>query len=87
MSTGLRKRNVRPIFLDLDNDASNTEAKGNVINFELRKKTWKPEGMPMGVMFVMVAFKFEIGYFDTRYSVLSKKKLYICKLINLFSFQ
>lgn len=58
-----------------------TEAKGNVINFELRKKTWKPEGMPMGVMFVMVAFmvafKFEIGYFDTRYLVLSKKKLYI----------
>lgn len=25
MSTGLRKRNVRPILLDLDNDASNTE--------------------------------------------------------------
>lgn len=42
----------------------------------------------MGVMFVMVAFKFEIGYFDTRYLVLSKKKKYtFCKLINLFSFQ
>lgn len=52
-----------------------TEAKGNVINFELRKKTWKPEGMPVGVMFVMVAFKFEIGYFDTRYLVLFKKKI------------
>lgn len=54
-----------------------TKAKGNVINFELRKKNWKPEGMPMGVTFVMVEFKFEIGYFDTRYLVLSKKKLYI----------
>lgn len=31
----------------------------------------------MAVMFVMVAFKFEIGYFDTRYLVLSKKRLYI----------
>lgn len=31
----------------------------------------------MGVMFVMVAFKFEIGYFDTRYLVLSKKNIYI----------
>lgn len=29
----------------------------------------------MGVMFVMVAFKFEIGYFDTRYLVLSKKNI------------
>lgn len=64
-----------------------TEAKGNVIKFELRKKTWKPEGMSMGVMFVMVAFKFEIGYFDTRYLVLSKKNYTFCKLINLFSFQ
>lgn len=41
----------------------------------------------MGVMFVMVAFKFEMGYFDTRYLVLSKKKYTFCKLINLFSFQ
>lgn len=33
----------------------------------------------MGVMFVMVAFKFEIGYFKKNYT--------FCKLINLFSFQ
>lgn len=32
----------------------------------------------MGVMFVMVVFKFEIGYFDMCYLVLfKKKKLYI----------
>lgn len=31
----------------------------------------------MAVLFVMVAFKFEIGYFDTRYLVLSKERLYI----------
>lgn len=31
----------------------------------------------MGVMFVMVVFKFEIGYFDMCYLVLFKKKLYI----------
>lgn len=41
----------------------------------------------MGVMFVMVVFKFEIGYFDMCYLVLFKKNYIFCKLINLFLFQ